>query len=273
MTLQATTQAADLLVSAESDRLMREIMDFVHACQKDPMAACGAKYKQLEGVISAALVANAPAVDPLSKSVEVSALIAAVHDWSADRSVKDWGEADLMKAMATLDGDWPGCEGCDHECDEHCMPSTVAEFHRAIDEAIAQLVHDGQLARYNGYEPPAGWTPSTPRHRKIPIHAAPASNVTQDERAAMNASLAAISGYSIPTSDKRFADEIQVQRTSRTDGPALWAVRLNGDCLNKSGQWEWEPLPSSRDDAFLDRCRFDSHSAAILAALRAVQKA
>ena len=149
MTLQATTQAAALLVQTETSRLMREIMDFVQACQKDPLAACGAKYKQLEGVISAALVANAPAGVPL----------------------------------------------------------------------------------------------------------------------------AAISGYAIPTSEKRFADEILVHRTRRPDGPPLWVVRLNGDCLNKSGQWEWEPLPSSRDDAFLDRCRFDSHTAAIYAALRAVQKA
>ena len=37
-----------------------------------------------------------------------------------------------------------------------------------------------------------------------------------------------------------------------------WAVRRAGDCLNKAGEWEWEPSPSARDDAFYERCRFDT---------------
>jgi len=37
-----------------------------------------------------------------------------------------------------------------------------------------------------------------------------------------------------------------------------WAVRQLSRCLNKEGEWEWEPIPSSRDDAFYTRCRFDS---------------
>jgi hypothetical protein len=36
-----------------------------------------------------------------------------------------------------------------------------------------------------------------------------------------------------------------------------WAVTRTGDCLNKDGEWEWEPSPSNRDDAFLVRCRFN----------------
>jgi hypothetical protein len=28
--------------------------------------------------------------------------------------------------------------------------------------------------------------------------------------------------------------------------------------MNKDGDWEWEPMPSSRDDEFLSRCRFQS---------------
>jgi len=35
-----------------------------------------------------------------------------------------------------------------------------------------------------------------------------------------------------------------------------WAVRKLGACLNHDGEWEYEPMPSSRDDAFLHRCRF-----------------
>lgn len=29
-------------------------------------------------------------------------------------------------------------------------------------------------------------------------------------------------------------------------------------CLNKEGNWEFEPMPSSRDDDFYKRCRFDT---------------
>lgn len=75
-----------------------------------------------------------------------------------------------------------------------------------------------------------------------------------------------ISGYAIPVSEKRFADEILIQRSRQIEGHPLWAVRLNGNCLNKQGQWEWEPMPSSRDDEFLAWCRFDSAESAIAAA-------
>ena len=37
-----------------------------------------------------------------------------------------------------------------------------------------------------------------------------------------------------------------------------WCVREFVDCLNKDGKWEYEPMPSSRDDEFYASCRFDS---------------
>lgn len=42
-----------------------------------------------------------------------------------------------------------------------------------------------------------------------------------------------------------------------------WAVRRGGECLAADGEWEYEPLPSSRDDAFYSRCRFESLEAAV----------
>ena len=42
-----------------------------------------------------------------------------------------------------------------------------------------------------------------------------------------------------------------------------YAVRQHGRCLNKSGEWEYEPMPSSRDDEFYARCRFDSFEDAV----------
>lgn len=42
-------------------------------------------------------------------------------------------------------------------------------------------------------------------------------------------------------------------------GKGKWAI-VNGfgDVLNKDGEWEWEPQPSSRDAAFFERCRYSS---------------
>lgn len=58
-------------------------------------------------------------------------------------------------------------------------------------------------------------------------------------------------------------DAARVERVMQIEGPDKWAVRLHGRCLNTAGQWEWEPMPSSRDDDFLGRCRFDTAHAAI----------
>jgi len=40
------------------------------------------------------------------------------------------------------------------------------------------------------------------------------------------------------------------------DGKMSWAILDSGNCLNKKGDWEYEPYPSSRTDAFLKRCRW-----------------
>ena len=50
-----------------------------------------------------------------------------------------------------------------------------------------------------------------------------------------------------------------------------WAVRRGRCCLATDGKWEWEPSPSSRDDAFYARCRFASFDDAADAALRALE--
>lgn len=43
-------------------------------------------------------------------------------------------------------------------------------------------------------------------------------------------------------------------------GEDTWAVIWMGECWNGTG-WEWEPLPSSRDEEFLSRCRFSLEDA------------
>lgn len=75
-----------------------------------------------------------------------------------------------------------------------------------------------------------------------------------------------VTRYTIDGDPRRLgADDIHIERAKQLQGPAKWAVRRLGDCLNKNGEWEWEPNPSSRDDEFLARCRFDSPEEAFAA--------
>jgi len=80
---------------------------------------------------------------------------------------------------------------------------------------------------------------------------------------------AVIAAYALPAPDGRQIDEIRIERARQMDGGALWAVRFRGDVLNKNGEWEWEPMPSGRDEDFLTRARFDIAEEAIAAAIRA----
>ncbi len=63
--------------------------------------------------------------------------------------------------------------------------------------------------------------------------------------------------------DPEYAEGIFVSK--RRWHPEGWAVERSGRCLNKSGEWEWEPMPSSRDNAFFARTRWPSAEEAIQA--------
>jgi len=63
------------------------------------------------------------------------------------------------------------------------------------------------------------------------------------------------------------AGDITIQRVVSRNGAVRWAVRQDSAVLNTDGQWEHEPLPSSRDEAFLRRCRFPTVQAAARAAM------
>jgi hypothetical protein len=62
-----------------------------------------------------------------------------------------------------------------------------------------------------------------------------------------------------------------IEQVRQSGGGVLWAVRRNGNCLNKAGEFEWEPMPSHRDDGFLARCRFETAEVAIAAAQAAIK--
>jgi len=54
-----------------------------------------------------------------------------------------------------------------------------------------------------------------------------------------------------------YKDGIYVENTYNGEKD-IWAIRNSccSSCLNKKGKWEYEPMPSSRTDNFLKRCRF-----------------
>jgi hypothetical protein len=69
--------------------------------------------------------------------------------------------------------------------------------------------------------------------------------------------------------------EAFVERVANIEGPDRFAIRRLGDCLNKNGEWEWEPNPSTRDAAFFARCRWATKEEAFAAfreAIRAARK-
>lgn len=50
----------------------------------------------------------------------------------------------------------------------------------------------------------------------------------------------------------------------------VWAIRCMSRCLGHDGEWEFEPLPSSRDDEFKARTRW-RNAEALVAAQAAVE--
>ena len=65
--------------------------------------------------------------------------------------------------------------------------------------------------------------------------------------------------------DRNYASWVQVERRDGIER-TRWAVTDMGLVLAQNGEWEFEPIPSSRDEDFLERCRFDSFDEALAAA-------
>ena len=124
----------------------------------------------------------------LTNEEKRDAVVTAALDWFSERAIKDWSEAYLAHAIISMEGDWPGCEGCDFECDEPCTPATESEQHHAIDCCIAQRVHDGKLVKPMDYEPPEGWKPIVMRpKRNIEAEISRLLDATQAERDTLRA--------------------------------------------------------------------------------------
>lgn len=60
--------------------------------------------------------------------------------------------------------------------------------------------------------------------------------------------------------------DVRIVKVSDGRGGNRFAVREGLWCANKDRQWELEPIPSSRDDEFMERCRWDEWEDAALVA-------
>lgn len=77
-----------------------------------------------------------------------------------------------------------------------------------------------------------------------------------------------VSEYTVSRLPDDSVDHAVWSITIEASGHGRWAVRSRvGRCLNKSGEWEYEPLPSERAEEWLARTRWDTAEAAIEAAL------
>lgn len=62
--------------------------------------------------------------------------------------------------------------------------------------------------------------------------------------------------------------EVRIVEQAQRDGSIKYAVKEGPWAANKHGEWEYEPPPSSRDDDYLERCRWDDFEDAALMAQR-----
>lgn len=75
------------------------------------------------------------------------------------------------------------------------------------------------------------------------------------------------------TEQTTFEEACIIERYVLKENPAIhieargygkWAITHMGNVLDKTGEWEWEPMPSSRTEDFLQRTRWASAQEAFL---------
>jgi hypothetical protein len=79
-----------------------------------------------------------------------------------------------------------------------------------------------------------------------------------------------VESWGLGPRDSRTPRHTVVQARTQRDNSVLWSVSDGFHVLNKKGDWEYEPIPSSRDDAFIARTRWATAEEAKAAALTAV---
>lgn len=77
----------------------------------------------------------------------------------------------------------------------------------------------------------------------------------------------------LPLDYKRIGPrQIVVERMSFGDHPEAWAITDGSTTLNKLGEWECQPFPSSRTKSYFKRCRWPTAQKAIEFAQKYLKK-
>jgi len=66
-------------------------------------------------------------------------------------------------------------------------------------------------------------------------------------------------------------EPVRIDMVRGRKGSVSYAVRQQGACMNAKGEWEFEPIPSSRTDEWLKEFRFSSWEDAAKAVERCVK--
>jgi len=57
--------------------------------------------------------------------------------------------------------------------------------------------------------------------------------------------------------------QIYIERRSLPGSPESWVIKDGNYCLNKVGEWGYEPMPSSRTKRFISQTRWGSAADAL----------
>lgn len=191
----------------------------------------------IQRAYAAPVAAQAQSTDQNREDEKEQAVIEAAMEWWTERGVRDWGDVRLAKAVVTLAGDWPGCDGCDFMCDETCTPATVAEQLDAIDHRTADLVHAGILYAYEGWAPPVDWKPDEARTRelrpKVRYLLAPQTQAARDVLAERRRQVTA-EGWTREHDDEHSDGSLAA-------AAACYAITAGGDPRDEApGFWPWD---------------------------------
>lgn len=81
-----------------------------------------------------------------------------------------------------------------------------------------------------------------------------------------------ISEYKVEGYDDPVGPPTIVRHTSPFYEGVKWGVKWHGRVLGKDGVWAWEPIPSSRNDKFYAKYRFDTVPEALDALLNSMDR-
>lgn len=73
----------------------------------------------------------------------------------------------------------------------------------------------------------------------------------------------AVNEYQVAGGGPHDTEDVRLCRRRQLEGDDKWAIYKRSWVLSRDGEWEFEPLPSGRDDAFIARCRFDTPQEAL----------